>query len=105
MPPNLQPAFRALADPTRRGILQMLGGQEMTIAEVSDHFDMTRAAIKKHLSVLQAGDLIRVRARGRERLNRLNAEGLAPVFDWLGFFDQFWDHHLTALKSTIETKD
>lgn len=98
----LQPAFRALADPTRREILHLLGQQDMTIAQVTDHFDMTRAAVKKHLSVLQHGDLIRVRAKGRERINTLHADGIRPVFDWLTFFDQFWDDRLADLKSAIE---
>ena len=102
MTDSLQPAFRALADPTRREILHLLGQQDMTIAQVSDHFDMTRAAVKKHLTVLQHGDLIRVRAKGRERINILHADGIKPVFDWLTFFDQFWDDRLADLKSVIE---
>ena len=97
-----QPTFRALADPTRRAILHMLAQQDMTIAEVSGHFDMTRAAVKKHLTVLSDGGLITVEPRGRERVNRLDPQGFAPVRDWLSFFDQFWDDRLDALKSAIE---
>lgn len=97
-----QQAFRALADPTRRDILAMLTRQEMTIAQVSDRFDMTRAAVKKHLTVLSDGGLITVEARGRERINRLNPAGLAPVFSWFDVFDHFWDDHLADLKSAIE---
>lgn len=97
-----QQAFRALADPTRRDILAMLTRQEMTIAQVSDRFDMTRAAVKKHLTVLSDGGLITVEARGRERINRLNPIGLAPVLDWFDIFDRFWDDRLTDLKSAIE---
>lgn len=102
---SLQPTFRALADPTRRDILHLLGDCDMTIAQVSDHFDMTRAAVKKHLSVLEQGDLIRVRTRGRERVNSLNGAALAPIRDWVSHFDQFWDTRLDALKSAIENKD
>ena len=97
-----QPAFRALADPTRRDILIMLRDRAMTIAEVAENFDMTRAAVKKHLTVLSAGRLITVRAQGRERINTLNPDGMAPLRDWLGFFDAFWDDRLAALKSAIE---
>lgn len=97
-----QNAFRALADPTRRDILTMLGAQDMTIAQVSDRFDMTRAAVKKHLTVLNDGGLITVEPRGRERINRLNAAGLAPVLSWLEFFDRFWDDRLSDLKTAIE---
>ncbi|WP_299611840.1 metalloregulator ArsR/SmtB family transcription factor [uncultured Tateyamaria sp.] len=102
MSDQTQNAFRALADPTRRDILTMLGRQDMTIGQVSDRFDMTRAAVKKHLTVLSDGGLISVEARGRERINRLNPAGLAPVLTWLEFFDRFWDDRLSDLKTAIE---
>jgi len=97
-----QQTFRALADPTRRDILKLLAAQEMTIADVSGRFDMTRAAVKKHLSVLSDGGLITVQTRGRERINRINPAGFAPVMNWFEFFDQFWDDRLNTLKKIIE---
>lgn len=97
-----QMGFRALADPTRRSILHLLAANDMTIAEVAENFDMTRAAVKKHLTILGEGDLISVRVEGRSRLNRLNPDGLKRLFDWFGFFDAFWDERLSALKSEIE---
>jgi len=102
MTDQTQNAFRALADPTRRDILRMLSAQDMTIAQVSNRFDMTRAAVKKHLTVLCDGGLISVEARGRERINTLNPAGLAPILSWLEYFDRFWDGHLDALKTAIE---
>jgi len=99
---DTQPTFRALADPTRRDILLMLRDKDMTIAEVAGKFDMTRAAVKKHLTVLSDGGLITVRAQGRKRINALNPAGMAPLRDWLTFFDAFWDDRLSALKSAIE---
>ena len=97
-----QMGFRALADPTRRDILRLLASKDMTIAEVAENFEMTRAAVKKHLSILNDGDLISVRVSGRSRVNALNPDGLKHVFDWFGYFDAFWDDRLTALKSEIE---
>lgn len=97
-----QMGFRALADPTRRSILQLLAAENMTIAEVAENFDMTRAAVKKHLTILQEGGLISVQTEGRSRLNALNAGGLKRVFDWFSFFDAFWDDRLNTLKSEIE---
>lgn len=97
-----QPTFRALADPTRREILTMLRNRDLTIAEVADNFEMTRAAVKKHLTILSDGGLITVRANGRERINTLNPKGMAPVLDWLQIFDAFWDDRLAALKTEIE---
>ena len=97
-----QNTFRALADPTRRDILKLLTQSEMTIGDVTDRFDMTRAAVKKHLTVLSDGGLITVEARGRERINRINPAGFAPLLSWLEYFDQFWDDRLSALKTAIE---
>jgi len=102
MSDQTQHAFRALADSTRRDILRLLSADDMTIAQVSDRFDMTRAAVKKHLTVLSDGGLITVEPRGRERINRINPKGLAPVLSWFEIFDQFWDDRLAALKTAIE---
>jgi DNA-binding transcriptional ArsR family regulator len=100
-----QPAFRALSDPTRRTILRHLAGSDMTIAQVADNFDMTRAAVKKHLTILTDGGLVTVKARGREKINSLNPEGFKPVLNWLEFFDQFWDDRLAYLKVAIEKEE
>jgi len=97
-----QLTFRALADPTRRDILQLLASRDMTIAEVSDQFDITRPAVKKHLTILHEGNLICIQAKGRERINSLNPSGMAPVLDWLQYFDTLWDDRLGALKTLIE---
>ena len=102
MNPHTQNAFRALADPTRRNIVQMLAAEDMTIAQLTDRFDMTRAAVKKHLTVLSDGGLIIVEVKGRERINRLEPKGMAPILDWLSYFDQFWDDRLAKLKKAIE---
>lgn len=99
---DTQLAFRALADPTRRDILLMLRRQNMTIAQVAENFDMTRAAVKKHLTMLSDGGLITVSAKGRARINQINPAGMAPVLDWLSCFDAFWDDRLSALKAAIE---
>ncbi len=97
-----QNCFRALADPTRRDIVRILAGSDMSIGQLTDQFDMTRAAVKKHLNVLSDGGLITVRAKGRERINTINPTGMAPVLDWLSYFDAFWDDRLNALKTAIE---
>jgi DNA-binding transcriptional ArsR family regulator len=102
MPPASQDSFRALADPTRREILNILATGPKTIREVALHFDITRPAVKKHLSILQEGQLITVETRGRERINSLSDAGFRPVLDWLSFFDGYWNDRLASLKSTIE---
>jgi DNA-binding transcriptional ArsR family regulator len=97
-----QAAFRALADPTRRQILMHLSTEELTIGELVDRFSMTRAAVRKHLGVLEQGHLIRIQERGRERISRLDTTGLKAVNEWLDYFNRFWDEHLQALRSVVE---
>lgn len=101
---DLQPTFRALADPTRRAILLILAREAKTIGEVAEKFDMTRGAVKKHLTILEEGQLISVETRGRQRINRLNPDAIRPALDWLSFFETFWDHRLVALKDAVETQ-
>lgn len=102
---DTQLAFRALADPTRRDIVRILADEDMTIGQLTERFDMTRAAVKKHLIVLSDGGFISVEARGRERINRLEPSGMAPVLDWLRYFDRFWDNRLANLKDAIERNE
>jgi len=99
---DLQNAFRALADPTRRQILTHLSTQDMTIGQVVDRFDMTRAAIKKHLRVLEEGSLISVHISGRECINRLEPDGMKSAAEWMSYFSRFWDDRLSKLKTAIE---
>ena len=99
-----QGAFRALADPTRRHILVKLSKQDMSIGEVAGEFEITRAAVKKHLNILEQGCLISVHRQGRERINRLEPAGLKAAAEWLRYFDKFWDHKLHALKNAVEKR-
>ena len=101
---NVQPVFRALADPTRRAIISMLAHGERPIGEIASEFTMTRAAIAKHLSILREGGVIRVEKRGRERIHQLDRGSLRSAADWLRHFDQFWDERLAALKKAVEKK-
>jgi DNA-binding transcriptional ArsR family regulator len=100
---QLQPVFRALADPTRRRILRDLARQPASIADVASRFDITRPAVVKHLAILREGNLITVQPRGRERINVLNPSVLRSAADWLNFFDAFWDDKLAKLKLVVET--
>ena len=100
-----QGAFRALADPTRRQILMHLSDADMTIGEVSNHFEMTRAAVKKHLIILEEGNLISVHTKGRERINRLEPLAMKSASEWLNYFSRFWDEKLGNLSSAIETHE
>lgn len=102
---QLQSSFRALGDPTRRQILMELSQEELTISEVVDKFDLTRTAVRKHLTILEEGNLITVTARGKERVTRLNPKGLKSAADWFNYFDQYWDSALGSLKNAIESNN
>lgn len=97
-----QLAFRALADPTRRAIILHLQDGDLTIAQLAANFEMTRAAVKKHLTILADAGLISTRTQGRERYNSFTPDGLSPVRDWISDLDRFWDDRLGDLKTAIE---
>lgn len=97
-----QGVFRALSDPTRREILKLLSNDELTIAEVAEQFEISRGAVKKHLQILEEGELIHVYQRGRERVNQLQPASLKAASEWLSYFSQFWDTKLTALHDAIQ---
>jgi len=74
--------FKALADPTRREILHLLGRSEMTAGELAEHFDMTKPSMSHHFSVLKDADLIRSRREGQQIWYSLNTTVLQDVFTW-----------------------
>jgi len=80
-----------------------LSSNELTIAQVSNNFDLSRSAVRKHLSILEEGNLITVTPRGKERLNQLNPDGLKMTSEWFNYFNQFWDTKLETLKNVIES--
>lgn len=100
-----QNIFRAIADPTRRDILVMLSRQDMTIGEVAGNFDITRAAIKKHLHILEEGNLISVQTIGRTKVNHLETAPLKQADEWLNYFRHFWEDRFTALQIALETEN
>ena len=100
---DTQPVFRAISDPTRRAIIGLLAQGDMTVNEIAGQFDISRPGIAKHLGVLEAGNLITVKPRGRERINSLEPDTLKVVADWLAYYSRFWDAALSDLKTAVET--
>src|SRR5579864_578061 len=107
---ELSRAFAALADPTRRAILERLGSGEAGVLELADGSPLTQPAITKHLKVLEDAGLILRSRDGQRRPARLALEGLFPVDDWLrrahaewtDRFERLESHLATQTKSTIE---
>ena len=88
-PDRLDLIFAALADPTRRRVLSMLLEDDMAVSDVAAPFDMSLAAVSKHLSVLAAAGLIRQERRGRITWCKLDPEGMRAASVWMGGFGQF----------------
>lgn len=95
--------FQAIADPTRRTIIDLLAQQELTLNEVADKFDISRPAISKHIKILTECGLITIRQQGRERYCQPDLQQLKQVADWTGQFHAFWTQKLDALEAFLET--
>lgn len=96
-------AFQAMADPTRRAILDRLrAGGGAPVATIAAGFQMSRPAISKHLRVLREARLVREERAGRQRIYRLDPAPLAEVMRWLDAYRGFWQHSLGALKRHLE---
>ena len=89
--------FQAIADPTRRGILEALRREEQPVSGLAGQFSVTLSAISQHMRVLREVGLVSVRQAGRERIYRLNAAPLSSVSEWVGQYDEFWQGKLEAL--------
>jgi DNA-binding transcriptional ArsR family regulator len=100
-----QDTFEALADPTRRRLLDLLTKGELPVNELARRFDVTRSAISQHLRILRDADLVRETRRGRERRYRLHATRLRAVYDWIHKYEVFWDAKLRALGETLDRDD
>jgi DNA-binding transcriptional ArsR family regulator len=89
--------FGAIAEPTRRAMLDLLSKGEHSVSDVVDRFDVTQPAISHHLRILRQAGLVKVRQVGRERLYRLHGRPLREVYNWVAHYEQFWTDKLGAL--------
>jgi DNA-binding transcriptional ArsR family regulator len=94
--------FQAIADPTRRAILDSLRSGEQPVKQLAEPFAMSLPAISQHLQVLCEVGLVEMRKAGRQRLYRLNPEPLKQVSDWINNYEQFWQEKLTILGNYLE---
>jgi DNA-binding transcriptional ArsR family regulator len=95
-------AFLALADPTRRRIIESLADGESAFGDLADQFDMSRPAVSQHLKVLREAGLVHVRKDAQRRIYRLNAEGLDELGEWLESVRRFWAARLDDLERALE---
>ena len=95
-------AFLALADPTRRRIIESLADGECAFGDLADQFDMSRPAVSQHLKVLREAGLVHVRKDAQRRIYRLNAEGLDQLEEWLESVKRFWGARLDDLERALD---
>ena len=98
----IENALRAMADPRRLEILQIVRDEERTAGEISSHFDVTRPAVSQHLKVLSDAGLVSVRRQGTKRYYRSRPEGLSEL---RAFLEDHWSGRLQDLKQAAETEE
>ncbi|MDR3512361.1 MAG: metalloregulator ArsR/SmtB family transcription factor [Caulobacteraceae bacterium] len=92
-------AFAALADPTRRRVMERLASGPKAVGEIAAGFPVSRPAISQHLKVLREAGLVADRAEGTRRVYSIDPEGLGPLRAWL---DRFWGVALDAFQAEVE---
>ena len=99
---RLDAAFSALADSTRRGVLEQLGRSEASITDLADRFHMTLTGMKKHVGVLEDAGLVTTEKVGRVRHCRIGTRRLEEVAAWIERYQQLWEARFNALDEVVE---
>lgn len=103
---SVDTVIRALADPTRRAVFDRIArSDEINVAELTRASGVTQGAISQHLKHLKQAGLVAERPQGRNVFYRAKPDGLAPLFDWLSFYDTFWRERLGDLQALLKEID
>jgi DNA-binding transcriptional ArsR family regulator len=97
----MEAALRALADPSRRTVVERLARGPVTAGELADMLPIARPGVSRHLRVLREAGLVEVRAEAQRRVYSLRAEPLAEIDEWLGPYRALWEQRLDALHTEI----
>ena len=100
-----QEIFHAIADPTRREIIDLLAGKSMPINDVASKFDISRPAVSKHIKILNECGLVVIKKEGRKRYCRADTRKLQEVIEWAERYRKFWDERLDALEELLDKDD
>lgn len=104
-PAAAEDVFRAVADPTRRAIVESLGRHgEQTVGALAQALGQSVPTVSRHLAVLRAARLVEERRDGRHRIYRLNPAPLQELHDWAGLFTHFWTERVANLRRHLESK-
>lgn len=96
--------FRALADPTRRAMIRMLGKGEACVSDLVSATDVTQSAVSQHLKMLRDAGLVKERQEGRRRIYALQPKTLIVVRDWLAHYEEFWAGALDRFGELLRTR-
>ena len=96
--------FQAIADPTRREILDILSTQELNLNAVAGHFEVSRPAISRHVKILSECGLIEITRSGRQRYCKARPGKLHEVADWVDKYKKFWSAKLDALDTYLNSQ-
>ncbi|MFN8024696.1 MAG: metalloregulator ArsR/SmtB family transcription factor [Acidimicrobiales bacterium] len=99
---DLDASFAALADATRRGVLEQLGRSERSITDLAATFGMTLTGMRKHVGVLEAAGLVTTQKVGRVRTCRVGARRLDEVAEWIDSYHRLWDARFRELDHVVE---
>jgi DNA-binding transcriptional ArsR family regulator len=94
--------FRALSDPTRRAILDLLREGDRSVSELAEPFAISQPAVSQHLKILRDAGLATPTKQGRRQLYRLNPGPLREAYDWLTHYQRFWTKKLDALGALLD---
>ena len=97
--------FKAIADPTRREIINLIAHNNMNLNAVADNFDMSRPAVSKHIKILTECGLLVIKQQGRERFCQADLRQLQEVTDWAEQYRQFWMQKLDALGNFLDKEN
>lgn len=102
----MRDVFSAIADPTRRKLLDLLAGvDELPLHEMTAEIQMGRTGVSKHLAILREAGLVDNRKVGRETRYHLNAGPLREIQEWVSFYERFWTRRLDRLKNLLEEEN
>ena len=99
--PTTSDAFNAVAERSRRELLDVLGTREATVNDLVRRLGLSQPQVSKHLAVLRAVGLVSVRADGRRRWYRVNGPALQPIFEWVRDFESTWNTRLDRLDDVL----
>ena len=97
--------FQALADPSRRAILESLTRGEAAVKDLTARFDISQPAVSQHLATLKDARLVNARREGRCVFYRVDPRGMKPLFDWIAHYRAFWPEHVDRLDRLLEKMD